>query len=326
MPRKRQLVSFDWAMKRLLRQKANYVVLEGFLTELMREDIKIQSFEDSVSNQSDKEDKYNCVDILAKDSKGQLILIEVQYDSEIDYFHRMLYGTSKLITDFMNAGEAYENVKKVISVNLIYFDLGQGKDYVYWGKTDFKGLHFQDELVLSQKQRNHFDLDTVSDIYPEYYILKLNAFDDYAKDNLDEWIYTLKNGELPPNFKAKGLEEAREILDLINMPDEERADYERFTKNKHVQASVVTSSIMRAEKAESNLKDVESNLKDVESNLKDVESNLKDVETNLKDAESDLKDVKSERDDAKVERIKMVQLFKSLGLTEIEIKEKLDEL
>ena len=62
----RQLVSFDWAMKRLLRQKANYVVLEGFLSELLREDISIVSFEDSETNKLDEADKYNRVDLLVE--------------------------------------------------------------------------------------------------------------------------------------------------------------------------------------------------------------------------------------------------------------------
>ena len=31
------LIRFDWAMKRLLRDKSNYVVLEGFLSTLLEE-------------------------------------------------------------------------------------------------------------------------------------------------------------------------------------------------------------------------------------------------------------------------------------------------
>ena len=31
----RSMISFDWAMKRLLRNKANFEVLEGFLSELL---------------------------------------------------------------------------------------------------------------------------------------------------------------------------------------------------------------------------------------------------------------------------------------------------
>ena len=37
----RKLISFDWAIKRILRSKANFEILEGFLSELLKEDITI---------------------------------------------------------------------------------------------------------------------------------------------------------------------------------------------------------------------------------------------------------------------------------------------
>ena len=69
-------IRFDWAMKRLLRNKANFAVLEGLLTTLLNEKIVIQKLLESESNQEDEFDKYNRVDMLAENSKGELILIE----------------------------------------------------------------------------------------------------------------------------------------------------------------------------------------------------------------------------------------------------------
>ena len=60
---------FDWAIKRLLRQKANFGILEGFLSELLKEDIETIEILDSESNKETEEDKYNRVDILVKDTK-----------------------------------------------------------------------------------------------------------------------------------------------------------------------------------------------------------------------------------------------------------------
>ena len=91
----RKLISFDWAMKKILRQKANFGILEGFLTELLKFDVKIEEILESEANQETEEDKFNRVDLLAKNEHNELILMEVQHRSEIDYFHRMLYGTSK---------------------------------------------------------------------------------------------------------------------------------------------------------------------------------------------------------------------------------------
>ena len=71
-------IRFDWAMKRLLRNKANYAVLEGLLTTLLEEKVTIHKLLESESNQEDEFDKYNRVDMLAENSKGELVLIEQQ--------------------------------------------------------------------------------------------------------------------------------------------------------------------------------------------------------------------------------------------------------
>ncbi len=39
--KQRRLISFDWALKRLLRSKANFGILEGFLSELLDDDVRI---------------------------------------------------------------------------------------------------------------------------------------------------------------------------------------------------------------------------------------------------------------------------------------------
>ena len=169
-------IRFDWAMKRLLRNKANFGVLEGLLTTLLDEKITISQLLESESNQEDEFDKYNRVDLLALDSKGELILIEVQNNNEYAYFQRMLFGVSKLVTEYINRGEGYENVRKVYSVNIVYFSLGHGKDIVYHGKTEFRGIHENDILELTPFQRQTFKVDAVSQLYPEFYILKVNDF------------------------------------------------------------------------------------------------------------------------------------------------------
>jgi len=152
----RTLVSFDWAAKSLLRQKANFDILEGFLSEALSEDIKVMSILESESNKTDKSDKYNQVDILCENSKKELIIIEIQFFDEVDYFHRLVYGISKAIIDHMYEGYKYDQVKKVYSINIIYFDLGMGKDYIYRGKMEFKGMNSKDDLELTFAQRQKF--------------------------------------------------------------------------------------------------------------------------------------------------------------------------
>jgi len=253
----KKLISFDWAIKRLLRNKANFVVLEGFLSELLFDNIKIEQILESESNQDYDDDKFNRVDILTKNSKNELIIIEIQSTYEIDYFHRMAYGTSKAVSENHKLGDKYLNIKKVISINIVYFDLGQGEDYIYKGRTVFKGLHQNDILGLSEKQKQTFVKQEVADIFaspvrpsvscPEYYLLKVNQFNDIAKDTLDEWVYFLKNSEVKDDFKAKGLKEANEVLDIMRLEKEDQYGYNRYMDSLSLKASEAFSLKSEAE-------------------------------------------------------------------------------
>ncbi|MFY8187925.1 MAG: Rpn family recombination-promoting nuclease/putative transposase [Flavobacterium sp.] len=235
----KKLIRFDWAIKRLLRNKANFVVLEGFLSEVLFENIKIQKILESESNQETEDDKFNRVDILTQNSKNELIIIEIQNTYEIDYFQRMVFGVSKSITENLKLGQKYSDIKKVISINIVYFDLGQGQDYIYKEKTEFVGIHQKDVLGLSEKQKTTFTKNTISDVFPEYYLLKVNQFDDTAKDTLDEWIYFLKNSEVKDDFKAKGLKEAKEVLDIMRLPKDDEYGYNRYLDHLHLKASEI---------------------------------------------------------------------------------------
>ena len=188
MEERNKYIRFDWAMKRLLRDKANFGVLEGLLTTLLGEPIKIQKLLESESNQEDEDGKQNRVDLLAENDKGALFIIEVQNNTEFAYFQRMLFGTSKLVTEYINRGQGYQNIRKIYSVNIVYFNLGNGTDVVYHGKTEFRGIHNGELLRLSPFQRQKFKVDAVSDLYPEYYILKVNDFNKWSKVPLEQWI------------------------------------------------------------------------------------------------------------------------------------------
>lgn len=224
-------IRFDWAMKRLLRDKGNFAVLEGLITTLLGEEITIKTLLESESNQESEYDKYNRVDILGEDSKGRLILFEIQNNNEYAYFQRMLFGVSKLVTEYLNRGQGYESIRKVYSINIVYFSLGSGTDIVYHGKTEFRGIHNNELLRLSPFQQQTFKVSEVSSLYPEYYILRVNDFNRWSKIPLEQWIYFLNTGEIPEEANAPGLPEARERLKLDRLSKDELKAYYRHLDN-----------------------------------------------------------------------------------------------
>ena len=235
----KKLVQFDWAIKTLLRRKANFPILEGFLSELLGTDVTINSLLESESNKSHAKDKSNRVDVLAQLSNGERVIIEVQCEREWDFISRMLYGASKVVVEHLQEGDPYGMIPRVISVNIVYFDLGHGEDYIYHGTTDFRGIHKKDILQLKESEKKNYPshVDRVGDIFPEYYVLKVSGFDLKIKDTLDEWVYALKESEVKPEFKAKGIHEAGHALALLNLSDDERFAYDRHIGDMRISKS-----------------------------------------------------------------------------------------
>lgn len=238
----RKLISFDWALKKLLRHKANFGIIEGFLSELLNDDIKIRKILESESNREYKHARSNRVDMMVENSKNELIIVEIQHEAEYDYLMRMLFGVSRALIEYIKQGEPYSKIKKVISINLVYFNLGQGEDYVYHGRTEFIGLNKKDVLKLDSYQQELYKTEKISDIYPEYYILKINQFNDIARNSIDEWIYFFKNERIEDNFTARGLKEAKKELDIMKLSDQERREYEVYLDELRYEASMFESS------------------------------------------------------------------------------------
>ena len=225
MEQQDKYVRFDWAVKRLLRQKANFGVLEGFLTVLLGENVKIIEILESESNQQTIDDKFNRVDIKARNSKDEIIIVEIQNTRELYYLERILYGVAKAITEHISLGERYYAVKKIYSISILYFDIGKGEDYLYHGQNHFIGVH--------------------TEIFPEYFLIRVNEFDKVAVTPLEEWIEYLKTGCIRPDTTAPGLEEARQKLIYYNMSKEERHAYDE-----HLSAIMIQNDVLDGAKLE----------------------------------------------------------------------------
>ena len=236
---KDRYIRFDWAIKRLLRQKANFDVLEGFLTVFIGEEVKIVEILESEGNQQTPDDKFNRVDIKARNSKGEIILVEVQNTSELYYLERILYGVAKAITEHIHLGDTYKEVKKVYSISILYFDIGKGADYLYVGQNKFIGVHTNDQLVITAKEKGVLVQKSPAEIFPEYTLVRVNEFDKVAVTPLEERVAYLKSGVIKENTTAPGLQEARKKLQYYSMTDAERYAYDE-----HLNAVMIQNDVL----------------------------------------------------------------------------------
>ncbi len=249
--KERTLISFDWAMKSLLRDKANFDVLEGFLSTLLERDIRVLSLLESESNSRYADDKFNRVDLVVVDEHDEIMFIEIQHDLDIDHLKRLLYGTAKLITDHLGHGKPYAQVRKVISISIVCFQVQEkAEDYLYHGYTEFYGWHTQRPLpkpvasVAPQRQWMESDART---IFPEYYLIDVATFANVVQSAIDEWVYMFKNSAIRDDFHAKNIQAAREKLDYLKMDEAERKAYESYMFSRAIQESVLQSAFSDGE-------------------------------------------------------------------------------
>lgn len=221
-------VWFDWAVKRMLRNKANFEVLEGLFQVMTGKDAKILEVLESEGNKESELGKYNRVDVKARTSDGETVIIEVQVIREMDFLERILFGVAKAVTEQIQEGDPYSKIRKVYSINIVYFDLGVGDDYVYHGQTKLIGMNTADELMISGEERAAIENKAADELFPEYYIVRVKKFNPgntISPTDLEQWMEYLKTGKIRKEYNAPGLAKARERLAYDSMTSEEKKEY-----------------------------------------------------------------------------------------------------
>ena len=124
-------------------------------------------------------------------------------------------------------------------------DIGYGTDYLYHGQNIFKGVHTGDFLQVSTREKDAIVPRMPSEIYPEYFLIRVNEFNKVAMTPLEEWIEYLKTGIIRPDTTAPGLGEAREKLKYYSMTPQERHAYDE-----HLSALMIQNDVLDSAKLE----------------------------------------------------------------------------
>ena len=236
-------------------------MLEGFLTVLLGEDVKIIELLESESNQQTIDDKFNRVNIKARNSKDEIIIVEIQNTRELYYLERILYGVAKAITEH------------IYSISILYFDIGKGDDYLYHGQNNFTGVHTGDRLEITTKEKDALVRKLPAEVFPEYFLIRVNEFNKVAVTPLEEWIEYLKTGCIRHDTTAPGLGEARKKLIYYNMSPEERHAYDE-----HLSAIMIQNDVLDGAKLEGRMEGLEEGMeKGIEKGRMDIARNLKSM-------------------------------------------------
>ena len=106
----------------------------------------------------------------------------------------------------------------------------------------FTGVHTNDRLEVNTKEADELRMRVPEDIFPEYYIIRVNEFNSVATTPIEEWLDYLKNNRIKDDTSTPGLKEARQKLLYLTMSDKERRAYDEHMDDIMVQNDVLDTA------------------------------------------------------------------------------------
>ena len=243
------LISFDYAIKYLLKNKANYDIVEGFISSLLKTEgygpVKIKALLDTESNKETRNLKKSIADLIIEDLNGQKYIVEVERAYTANFIHKACFNSCRLVVDSIDGGEDYSTIKKVFHISLLYFIPDNIKTPLSHGKTVFKTIETKEtiDLHIASLGGQIFDLN----ILPEYFLITVPMFNNVIKQEIDEWLYVMKNSVTKENFKSLCMKKVKDRLSVLNMDPVEKDAYYTYIKEVITQRDAINAAEIKGE-------------------------------------------------------------------------------
>ena len=245
------LISFDYAIKYLLKDKSDYSIVEGFISALLKtrgyKDIKIIALLESESNKEDGKSKRSLADVIVEDEDHRKYIIEIERSVKDSFIHKSLFNTSRLIVDNLAQREDYTDIIKVFHISLLYFAIGNNKGAIYHGKTIIHEIDSDERLSVHIKNSDTGQAFDATDIMPEYFFISIPLFNDRLEREIDDWLHVMKYDEVPMHYHSPYMAQVADKLNILKMTAEERANYSYYRKKLHNDRDELAAAEARGE-------------------------------------------------------------------------------
>ena len=213
-------VGDDLFVRYLLGKNGNENMLEDMvnaaLSDFNFEEVKDLEIIDPYNLSENIDLKESIIDIKAKTKDNQTVIIEIQLCGNMDFVKRIFYYISKNIVNELKEGEDYKKLPRIISINLLNFNLDFGDE----GKP-----HRCFKLIDTKSHNIDLDFIQMHIIEAKRFIkiIEKSTLNELKKNRLLTWMkfFTSKN------LKAieKELMEANPIMTKVI------EEYKRFTSD-----------------------------------------------------------------------------------------------
>ena len=210
----------DLFARYLLGKSGNEDLLENLvnatLSDFNFEEVKDLEIIDPFNLSENIELKESIIDVKAKTKDNKTVIIEFQLCGNINFVDRIFYYISKNIVNELHESEDYQEVQKIISINLLDFNLNFGDE----GKPHrcFKLIDTEDQNISLDYIQMH-----LIEVRRFINILENSTIEELKKNKLLTWMkfFTSKN--------LKDIEkELKEANPIMTKAIEE---YKRFTSD-----------------------------------------------------------------------------------------------
>ena len=210
----------DLFARYLLGKNGNEDLLTDLVNSTLREfnfeEVKDLEIIDPFNLSGNIELKESIIDIKAKTKNNETVIIEFQLCGNIDFLKRIFYYISKNVVNEVKEGENYNNVQKIISINLLDFNLkfgDKGKAHRCFKLIDTKDLNISLDLVQIH----------ILEVKRFIEIIKNSTKEELKKNRLLSWMkfFTSDNLELIEDE----LKEENQIMSKVI------EEYKKFTSN-----------------------------------------------------------------------------------------------
>ena len=213
----------DYIFKRVFAYKGNESVLKDFLEALLKIEIKGIKITNPEIIPYEKGEKRGLLDIKAEINDGTILDVEMQMKNERNTEERATEYMGKMISEQLQVGEDYQNLKKSIVIFITNYNFLKRNSYHSVGRMKFDKT-IEDEYVNMGYDKE----DEVASKYIEVHYIELPKFKkkELSKfTKLDQWmcIFTQnREGIMLAEKENKEIKRAINTLDFLSKDPKER--------------------------------------------------------------------------------------------------------
>ena len=226
------LISFDYAIKYLLKDKGGYEIVEGFISALLKsqgyKEVKIVALLDTESNKENQKSRRSLADLIVEDEEKRKYIIEIERNLQHSFIHKACFNTSRLIVDNLAERVDFTEIVKVFHISILYFPVGNGP--VHHGQTIIRDIESNERLTVHIKNPETGVVVDATGILPEYFFISIPLFNDRLEKEIDDWLYVMKHDTVPETFHSPYMQKVADKLNILKMTPEERDNYYYYLK------------------------------------------------------------------------------------------------